>query len=361
LCRSHCLPARPERALALATSAAAWLLLPGLLAAQSASAGPCTSSRGPLPIGNESPLRQPFYHARPTSACAASDPTLELRVLAANQFFDGRQGSRWAFLDAETYRLDLAASLPLRGGRELRIEAPFHSRGTGILDGPIELWHDLLRLPRGTRVDYARNRLRFLIGSDALSRDVHSLLAESDRAAGMGDVTITLLQGLPSAGGSATAIRGGIKLPTGRPSDFFGSGGTDWALGLAWTREVAAGLWLHTNFDMVILGRPKLPLTGISHEETASRFLLGLEWQARSRTRVLVQGLTETSPLELGISYLDRESLLLALGVRQSIRRGMEVELAIAEDLRTQTAPDFALQAGVRWVFLGRSVIEGEK
>ena len=230
------------------------------------------------------------------------------------------------------------------------MEIPFHSRVSGILDRPIEGWHNLLGFEPGTRPAYPRNRVHLLVGSDSLAPEIRYLLAESEQAAGLGDLTVTIFQRI--AGESeryAAALRAGVKLPTGRIQDLFGSGAADLSLGVALTTQLANPLWLHGNLDAVALGRSELAGRGLRQPRTVSQLLLGLEWRAGPVTRLLLQAQSASAPLAVRVPLLDRESLLLAVGVRRLLSRTLAAELALGEDLRVQTGPDLSLHLGLRW------------
>jgi hypothetical protein len=253
------------------------------------------------------------------------------------------------FLDAETYRVELAVSRGLGPGRELRVELPLRSRSGGFLDGPIERWHAIFGLPQATRREHPRNRVRFEI-ADSASGGTRTLLVRSDSDVGPGDATVRLLQRLTAPSRAlSTAVRAAVKLPTGSSDEMFGSGAVDAALGLAATARVVPSLWAHADLDVALLGDSPLAGDGLDQARTLSYGLLALEWRPGSATRIVAQLQSESTPLRTGVREVDRRSLLLAWGLRHALSPGLEAELALAEDLRVQTAPDFTIQTGLSW------------
>ena len=325
------------------------LLLPSRAAGQDPDAAdPCAGSSGPLVVLNEALLRQPFFRGRPTGACPAGAPVVELRAAVANQFVDLRNGNRWALLDAETYRIETSLGLPMGPATELRIELPYYVRAEGVLDGPIEAFHGFLGLPRGTRPDHPRNRVRLLLGTDGVQPEL--ALSETGPAATFGDPTLSVLHRLRGRSGRlAVAARAGVKLPFHGSGQLLASGALDLALGAAVTARLAGRLWSHASLDLVLLGDSPLERGDLRLADTMSQLLLGIEWRTGASTRLLLQARRESAPLRVGIGNLDRTGLLVAVGARRRLGRDLELEGALAEDLQVETAPDLTLQAGLRW------------
>jgi hypothetical protein len=317
------------------------------LAAQTGGRDLCLDASGPLLLVNEAPLRQPFLRALPQSACPAAAPQVSVRLHAANQYVDLHDRSRSAFLDEETYRLDLAAAYPLGSTREIRLEVPLRARSGGFMDGLIETWHDLLGLPQDTRREHPRNKVQLEIADSAAQRPLIDLTGS---ATGLGDVTVRFLQRVTGSSRSAAlALVAGVKLPTGSSEELFGSGALDAGLGLAASLRLVPALWVHADLGVALLGDSPLADRGLEQSGTTSQALLALEWRPWTTTRFLTQLQSESTPLEAGLGNMDRRSLLLAWGVRQAVSGSVEAELALGEDLRVQTAPDFTVQTTLRW------------
>jgi hypothetical protein len=263
--------------------------------------------------------------------------------------------------DGETQRLDLRASFPLPGGRRLSVEVPVLARVPGLLDGPIESWHDLLGLPAGPRVDYRRGRVRVLVGSDSASAGPPLLVREIGSAGGLGDVSVELVQQIPSRSSQvAAAARASVELPTGRASDLLGSGSLDAAAGLAATVRLAPAVWLHGNAAVSVLGGGTWLPAGPSDSTgaagrlprraaTAAHGALAMEWRALPAWSAVVQLAAESAPWSVGVDLVDRTGLSLAVGARGAVSPAVELEAGVSEDLNVLTAPDLTLHAGIVW------------
>ena len=279
----------------------------------------------------------------------------------ANQFVEADDGTRWVLADAETHRLDLRASLPLGRGRELRVEVPFLARVPGVLDAPIEAWHDLLGLPDGPRVDYRRGRVRLLVGSDSSSAEPPLLVRELGSAGGVGDVAVELLQQIPFQSSTfAAAARVSVELPTGRASDLLGSGALDAGAGLAATARLGPAVWLHGNVGVSVLGGGTgLPVGPADaggeradrpgHAATSGHGMLAVEWRAARPLSAVAQLQAESTPWAIGVDLLDRTALALAVGTRAALSQSVEIEAGVSEDLNVETAPDLTLHAALVW------------
>ncbi|MBA2565852.1 MAG: DUF3187 family protein [Gemmatimonadetes bacterium] len=311
----------------------------------------CGASGGPLIVSNDSPLRQPFLRVPPIGGCPGARASLDFRAGASNHFLDAREGDRWSFMDAETYRADVAATVALGGGRQLMLEIPFHVRSPGVLDGVIDTWHRAFGLPRGTRPDHPENRAVYRVGRDSVDPASRHVLSEEGSASGLGDVSFILVQSLPRLSHApVTTVSAAVKLPTGDEGDLFGSGAADAALGLGMSARVAGSLWVHGSVRLVLLGRSPLRRGVLDQAAGASQALLGLEWRVGKATALLAQSSAESTPLDVGISTLDRDAFLLALGARHALRPDLELEAVFGEDLRVYTAPDLSLALGLRWL-----------
>jgi hypothetical protein len=283
-------------------------------------------------------------------------------VTVANHFVEAASGARWVLADGETQRVDLRASLPLPGGREVRVEVPLLARVPGLLDAPIEAWHDLLGLPDGPRVDYRRGRVRILVGSDSSSAGPPLLVREMGSAAGLGDVSAELIQRIPSRSSRfAAAARVSVELPTGRASDLLGSGSLDAAGGLAGTLRLGGAVWVHGSGGVSLLGGGtwlpvELPDSAAGagarlprRASTAAHGALALEWRAARAWSAVAQLQAESAPWSVGVDVLDRPGLALAVGARGSVSSALELEAGLSEDLNVVTAPDLTLHAGLAW------------
>lgn len=201
---------------------------------------PSTSAVRPLYSFNQSPLIQIYGLPALGEArvLAPGKTDLALRLQIANNFTGAKSSSEYLILDGETHRLTLNWRQGLSGGREWGFELPYVSHTGGFLDRDIERFHDTSNLPQGGRTNIARNQINY-----RYSRDGVDLVNVSRSVNGMGDLRLLAAEQIgkrETHAGYTLALRGSLKLPTGKESELLGSGSTDLAswLSMATTRPL---------------------------------------------------------------------------------------------------------------------------
>lgn len=249
-------------------------------------------------------------------------------------------------LDGETYRTALTVSRSARQGLALSVTLPLVAHSPGFLDGPIMDWHDRWGLSNQRRDEFQDNQLEY-----AYTRDGIELVALRERQRGLGDVRIELDWELRpgTVSGRSLVLRSGIKLPTGSSEKLLGSGGTDlslqvlssdhrtledWNISLAWS----AGM-LHLGASDVLE-----PL----RQDWVGIASAGLRWRITPRFEAGLQIDTHTAFYDSGLRALGKGSVQLSTGFGLRLGNGSLFELAMMQNLRTDTTPDFGVYIGWR-------------
>lgn len=244
-------------------------------------------------------------------------------------------------LDGESYRAQLVLHYGLRPAMALSATIPLVAHSTGMLDGFIIDWHDLWGLSNERRNEFENNRLDF-----SYFRDGTALLALQERQRGLGDVRLgwdwELLQG--GAARRGLALRAGLKLPTGSDERLLGSGSTDlslqllgndrrtlqrWGASLSWS---VGGIWLGES-ELLDALREDLVLVGSA----------GLRWPLGSRLAVRAQLDLHSAFYDSALDVLGKGSVQLSTGFDIRFGERHWLELAMMQNLRTDTTPDFGL------------------
>ncbi|NGP54340.1 DUF3187 family protein [Thioalkalivibrio sp. XN8] len=244
-------------------------------------------------------------------------------------------------LDGESYRSHLVLRYGLRPAMALSATIPLVAHSTGMLDSFIIDWHDLWGLSNRRRNAFENNRLDF-----SYSRDGIELLSLQERQRGLGDVRLDWDWELRAAGAErrGLALRAGLKLPTGSSSRLLGSGGTDialqllgsdhrtlerWGASLAWS---VGTLWLGDSEVLDAL-REDLVVIGSA----------GLRWPLGSRLAVRAQLDVHSAFYDSELDVLGNGSVQLSTGFDWRCGERQWLELAMMQNLRTDTTPDFGL------------------
>ena len=213
-------------------------------------------------------------------------------------------GRAYARLDGEEWQLVSDWTLAA-GSSRINVRTRLADRSGGIADQAINNWHSLFNMPQGGREDVPKNQLTY-----HLERDGHVIGDLSRPNVALMDLDIAWIRpfGTREDGGRFGAS---IQLPTGKQSDFSGSGGTDGLVGGALWR--AFGEWrLFGQVERIWLGVPEhSPLRYVLEHHTFSRAWLSLGWRGEGPGLVSGLGIEVAlayagSPYRTGLPRIDR-------------------------------------------------------
>jgi hypothetical protein len=314
-----------------------------------AAAGPAAAQEVLFNVHNEHPLIQ--LHAAPApgerARVAAGEWRWDLALrLNNNSIQEGDAGTERIVLDGETYRTALTVSRGLRPQLELAATLPLVAHSSGFMDGFIIDWHDLWGLSNERRNGFENNQLEL-----SYVRDGTELVSRRESARGLGDVRLDLDWHLRDGGPGrrSLVLRGGVKLPTGSSDRLLGSGSTDlslqllssdhrsledWNVSLAWS---LGGMWLGRSD---VLDALREDFVGIASA--------GFRWRMTPRFEAGMQLDMHTAMYDSALRALGEGGIQLSSGFGMRLQGGSLVELAMIQNLRTDTTPDFGLYLGWR-------------
>ena len=328
-----------------------------LVATSAHAQDPTPAWRGPLPVENLRPYQSIFLHLSPESptTLARGQRRYGLQLDMANNLLIPNTGANGARVeeDFEVQRLRFSYHRGLKGGLEAGVTLPLVARNSGVLDGPIELYHRLLGLggdgrdnPQG-RDDISRGR------SVLFFRDAQGNGLDAGSAFGIGDVSLSLKKPL-TQGRFATAARIALKLPTASSHKVLGSGGVDFGGGInaryVVTRRLAlygtAGALAFGNADVV----PNARRSGLQGT-------LGLEYRGR-RGSFVAQTDAATRNVRTGNSFADRTPIVVSVGYKRPVGKNRLFWVSFSENgdyhnfhapFFGNIGPDFTLSTGFEW------------
>jgi hypothetical protein len=302
---------------------------------------PALSLEGPLRVKNQFPL---FLHLNaPFLEKAAGEDSLSLSLSYSSVFMKKRSADWLVDLDLESAEFNLTWKKMIPQGIELGLEIPFLGFSSGVLDYPLESYHNAFGFPDYGRSRYPKNQFRYQV----INRGGLVVAGENGRI-GPGDIRLTAKKELLT-GRAALSLKGDLELPTGSPDTGFGNGSLD------------AGLSLIGEYNV----SPTIKVTGILGGavpgELKANQNVGLnsyvyfggtaELQLFKPFEVIGQVLVQTSPYpDTGISEIDRTAIILTLGGRYRWGKN-HIEFSFTEDLNTTGAPDFIFQLGFKRTF----------
>lgn len=306
----------------------------------------------PFDTHNQSPLVQ-IYGLPGLGPARVADPgrtRLGVHFEAANHLVDAGAGAEILRLDGETHRTMLSVFRGLGRSAEIGIEMPYLTHSGGSLDRFIENWHDAFGLPQNGRDAIPSDQLLYSYRRDGIE---HVRLTRP--TSGVGDIRLGAAVQLTRAedGGTDSALRASLKLPTGDSAQLHGSGAADLAawVSLACGRPACPGalswygggglLWLGSGDVLSELQR-----RGVAFGSA------GAHWRVAPALTLTAQLDTHTPFYKNSdIRPLKAPSAQLILGGTWFIGPALGLEVAVAEDIVVDTAPDVVLRIGVRSYF----------
>ncbi len=304
---------------------------------------------GPLAVRNQHPAQLTVLSLDPVGAQTLAPGQAQLRLDAAytSLFLQQSNGGNVWGMDGEVLRTGLKTRIGLLPQLELQVELAGVHSGGGFLDDFVESWHDSFNLSNQGRELFPQDQ--FAVQADFQGKTAYQQNATGfevmDLPIGLNYNLLPFSQDNPFA----LTLRGAIELPTGDQGRGFGNGGLDAAVGLVGEfREGPYAMQMHLQHSFV--RTPQLARqAGLSYQDVSG---VGLSMQASVSqcTTLLAQVELSTSVLrDIPLQGLEKEQLLLWLGLRQILAPKLAMELAFGEDLSTDAPPDFTAYLALVW------------
>lgn len=299
------------------------------------------SLEGPLRVKNQFPLflqlNAPFMEK------AAGEDSLSLGLSYSSVFMKKRSAEWLVDLDLELAEFNLTWKKMIPRGIELGLEIPILGFSSGVLDYPLESYHNAFGFPDYGRSRFPKNQFRYQV----INRGGVVVQGENGRI-GPGDIRLTAKKEL-FTGRTALSLKGDLELPTGSPGTGFGNGSLDVGLSLIGEYTISQTFKVTGTLGGVAPGE----LKANQNVGLNSFFYFGGtgELQLFKPFEVIGQFLVQTSPYpDTGISQIDQTAVILTLGGRYRWGKN-HIEFSFTEDLNTSGAPDFIFQLGLKRCF----------
>lgn len=313
-----------------------------------------------MAVAQQKPLTEPFavrnqnpfilVHGLPNATAAELLPpgesSLQLQFDITNHSKGSQTPQESIILDGETYRTALIYKRGFGDGWQLGLELPLISHRHGIMDNFIEGWHDIFGLSNKDRASWPKNRLLF-----SYTRNGIVMAEMSDGASGVGDLQLQLSRRLKvSKEGNWLSLSASLKLPSGDVDRFQGSGAVDLAVWLSGAAPTLLEAWRMGGYmqaGVLLLGDGDL----LSEQQRNSVLFgsAGMHWRAWPGLMLKAQFDLHSSFYDSQLEQLGKRSLMLTLGGTIALDQGAgALDLAIGENLATDTVPDFMLNLAYR-------------
>lgn len=318
-----------------------------LLAATGAP--PAARAGDPFLIRNDQPVGRLYGVPLGVDADPAAARGFGLRVGldVANGSIETSAGPAELTLDGETWVLRFAGRHVWKNGWRVMAGVPVVSHQGGGTDSFIEEYHDAMGLPDGNRKRRPADRLEY-----RYRRNDETMFSQTDSTTGLGDVFLAVAAPLvrDRAGTRALDAVAGVELPTGDSDRLLGSGSWDFSLGLAAADFATLAKWnLELHGGAGVLALTEGDVLADFQEPVAVYGDLAVGWRLARWLVPRVQ-VDFHSPFFAGTGQgpLDDWAVELVCGATVLLPGRFALDLAVAEDIAVQTAPDVAFHVGLK-------------
>jgi len=314
----------------------------------------CLSSL--LAVGAAEPLHDPdngalsgTFHFPDSTEGARLVPrgrhAFSMFVITSSHSTNEDRGIEMLTLDGETTRLELTYRYGLGERLEIGIRLPYVWHESGSFDSFVENWHQAFGLPLGSRDGREHNQLEFSYQDTSGTQFDYR-----NHSNGIGDLRLIAGWRLTDGPNHSSALRFGVKLPTGSSEDFHGSGGTDISLGIAGDWKQLFGLSKLNGFyraHVNYIGEPDL--LPDRYNEFIGQISTGVGYQLFESFELRLQAAARGANYESEVEILGQDAAWLTFGGNIRLSDNYELSLAVTEDLNVRSAPDISFLIALRY------------
>ena len=310
---------------------------------------PAARAGDPFLIRNDLPVGRLYGVPVGVDADPAAAPGFGLRVGfdVANSSIAKANETSALTLDGETWTLRFAARHVWKNGWRVMVGVPVVSHQGGGTDSFIEHYHDALGLPDGNRKQRPSGRLEY-----RYRRNGETIFRQTDCTTGVGDVFVAVAAPLARDRVRPRALDAvaGVELPTGAADRLLGSGSWDFSLGLAGADFATLAQWnLELHGGVGVLAMTAGDVLADFQEPFAGYGDLAVGWRLARWLVPRVQ-VDVHSPFFSGTGQapLDHWAVDLVCGATVRLPGRLALDLAVAEDVAVDTAPDVVFHVGLK-------------
>ncbi len=288
---------------------------------------------------NQSPLISLFGFPPPVSS-EQKQNAISFRYSLANNFVQKKSNRELLILDGETERFEIGFFYKLNHRFSISANLPFVKHSGGRLDTFVDDWHDFFSLPDTGRPKVPGDRLLYQYRVDG-----EDLILQTSSESGLGDIRLSGYYSLDTQRTHESAIRAGLKLPTGSTRSLMGSGGADFFLDINrlekrvnsnWSANAMIGFLIMQDSDQISKQR-QLAGYGSTSVKWFITDLVSLDFQITAHSGIVKSSLSE----------LDDPSLQLVLGASLEISKQIKLSFALSEDPVVGASPDVVFHIGL--------------
>ncbi len=305
----------------------------------------------PIYVANPNPFVQIFGlpKAEPGTITAKGKLDVGFLYFVSNSSISANEGNESIIWDGETAQYNLRLRYGVSDRLELGMDIPYIDHSGGYLDSLIRNFHDLFGMPNDRQNEFDKNKIHY-----QLEEKGTTTFEMKDRASGFGDIRFSAaisLIGRSQQQQRFLALRPQIKLPTGDADGLLGSGGTDVAVGLAYSDfETLSRLnmVLTSHAGVLYMGNTKILRDKQKHFAGYGGISLG--WLAMKSLEFKIQMDLHSALYNSELKQLG-SSLQLLGGGTAHLPGHVLLDLGISQQLITDATPDVGFYLMLRRLF----------
>lgn len=293
-------------------------------------------NRTPFQLTNQSPFIQIFAIpvAESATILKSGEETSHISINWANNYTTGNNPSEAILFDGESTQFDIR----WRYGFDLwefGVDVNYSHFSGGKLDDFIEDWHGWFNLPNGGRETVQSDQLKYIY-----LRNGNPQLDITEGHSGFGDTRLTGAYQLSRRGRFDIALRGGIKIPTGKREHFLGSDGLDANLALVLGDDVSLQRYQASYFFTAgALWAADGEVLPQYRQNTAIYYNTGVIKDVSENWQLKLQLDGHTKLYKSNLNQLG-DALQLSMGGSYRINNDLKLDFAVAEDVITDSSSD---------------------
>ena len=306
------------------------------------------ASANPLPDPDNGALSGTFHFPDSTEGAGLvprGRHAFSIFVITSSHSTNEDRGVEMLVLDGETTRLELTYRYGFGERLEIGMRLPYVWHESGSLDPFIENWHKALGITLGSRAKREHDQLEFSYQDTSGTKFDYQ-----NNSNGIGDLRLIAGWRLTDGPNHSSALRFGVKLPTGSSDDFHGSGGTDISLGIAGDWKQLFGLSKLNGFyraHVNYIGEPDL--LPDRYNEIIGQFSTGVGYQLFESFELRLQAAARGATYDSEVEILGQDAAWITFGGNIRLTNNYELSLAVTEDLNVRSAPDISLLIALRY------------
>ena len=244
--------------------------------------------------------------------------------------------------DGEVSVLNLTVGYALSPRWQAMVTVPYHSYGGGLLDRPIENFHEAVGLGHDGRPYLPRNSIHVV----ARLGDQRQVIVTDDGSSGLGDAVLTVRYNRELSEKLFGVVEGAARMPTGKQHLYFSK--EDPEFGIQSSLQYQKGIHgYYASLSYIwVADEPFFP--EVSDTPT---LMLGFERRLSGTTALLLQGTWSQSTIrEVEQSDLTKARMQVSIGLRRQVGR-VSTSIALTENIiHLNNTPDVGLHFGIGWI-----------